>query len=337
MRFPPAETLAVILLVVVLIGIPAASLGYEYALKPAREDGHVVEIVARAPENGGFSVGTIEAFTDTPITLRFTSADVTHGIAIGPGLGIDLGHIDPGLTGEVTLNFDQPGIYTIYCNVWCSPDHWRMRSVIQVRDPDSPDAIPAAQPDRVIEALIAEGVNIDAGASHGDQHDYAVPAGETHRASAENGRLILRNLVLPEDVRDTQWKRSHSPDEALTLIEAANPDVARADLMDAVAVLWTMPPEDDLDNIAADLYAYNCAACHGEAGGGDGPAALTTAVFPVAFDDLPYMFTMRDDVLYAKIRRGGMGTDMPNFGSLLTPHETWLLVDYIRALSLPDE
>jgi mono/diheme cytochrome c family protein len=45
------------------------------------------------------------------------------------------------------------------------------------------------------------------------------------------------------------------------------------------------------------------------------------------------MFTRRDDVLYAKIRRGGMGTDMPNFGTLFTPDETWALVDYLRSFS----
>jgi len=42
---------------------------------------------------------------------------------------------------------------------------------------------------------------------------------------------------------------------------------------------------------------------------------------------------MRSDVLYAKIRRGGMGTDMPNFGTLFTPEETWALVDYLWTLT----
>ncbi len=41
------------------------------------------------------------------------------------------------------------------------------------------------------------------------------------------------------------------------------------------------------------------------------------------------MFTRRSDVLYAKIRRGGMSTDMPNFGTLFTAEETWALVDYL--------
>lgn len=62
--------------------------------------------------------------------------------------------------------------------------------------------------------------------------------------------------------------------------------------------------------------------------------AAQTAETPVAFADPNYLFTMRGDVLYAKIRRGGMGTDMPNFGTLLTPDETWALVDYLWSLSV---
>jgi hypothetical protein len=59
---------------------------------------------------------------------------------------------------------------------------------------------------------------------------------------------------------------------------------------------------------------------------GMGQPADTTAEKLVAFADAAYMFEMRSDVLYAKIRRGGMGTEMPNFGTLFTPDETWVLV-----------
>ena len=49
--------------------------------------------------------------------------------------------------------------------------------------------------------------------------------------------------------------------------------------------------------------------------------------------DAQRMATRRSDVLYAKIRRGGMGTGMPNFGTLFTPEETWALVDYLWRLA----
>jgi heme/copper-type cytochrome/quinol oxidase subunit 2 len=87
----------------------------------------MIDIRAAAPEAGGFQPDAIQVKAGETVTLRFSSVDVTHGIAIGPGLGIDLGHVDPGQVKEITLTFDHAGTYTFYCNSWCSPDHWRMR------------------------------------------------------------------------------------------------------------------------------------------------------------------------------------------------------------------
>ena len=116
------------------------------------------------------------------------------------------------------------------------------------------------------------------------------------------------------------------------LLTALYPTVPESDLMDAVAYLWRSVYEPS--RRAAQLYEQNCASCHGPSGRGDGFAAALITARPAAFTDLAYMFTRRSDVLYAKIRRGGMGTDMPNFGTLFTPEETWMLVDFLWFLSL---
>jgi mono/diheme cytochrome c family protein len=50
---------------------------------------------------------------------------------------------------------------------------------------------------------------------------------------------------------------------------------------------------------------------------------------PTAFDDPRTMLGGSGEIYYAKLRRGGMGTGMPGFGPLLTPEETWMLVDYL--------
>ncbi len=157
------EFLAWIVLGLILIGVPAATLGYQYWLRPAASDTRVIDIDhARAGRRRLCVLEPITVKTGEPVTLRFSALDVTHGLAIGPGLGVDLGHVDPGQVKEITLTFDQPGTYTYYCNAWCSPDHWRMRGTIQVIDPANPNYVPPAQPDPVIAALIAEGVDIDA-------------------------------------------------------------------------------------------------------------------------------------------------------------------------------
>ena len=135
------------------------------------------------------------------------------------------------------------------------------------------------------------------------------------------------------ELQDGVWRRTHSLAQVLDLLTAANPDDSHADLADVIAYLWGVFPEQFA--AAEKLYNKNC--CHGEIGAGDGPVASSTLNNPVVFADPGYMFTRRDDVLYAKIRRRGMGTDMPNFGTLFTQDETWALVDYLRSFSVTGE
>ena len=141
-------------------------------------------------------------------------------------------------------------------------------------------------------------------------------------------------LVIPAELKDFTWRRSHTPSEGVTLLSKANPQLSQVDLLDSVAYLWSALPSTNTFDVAS-YYAKNCSACHGEMGNGQGPIASTTGIKPANFSDPKHMATMRDDVLYAKIRRGGMGTDMPNFGSVLQ-EETWQLVNYLRTfLSMP--
>lgn len=326
------EYLALFVVGLILIGLPAVTLGYQHWLRPATASTRVIDVDAYVPEDGGFAPGAITVKAGEPVTLRFAAMDVTHGIAIGPGLGVDLGHVDPGQVKEITLTFDQPGTYTYYCNAWCSPDHWRMRGAIQVIDPDDPSYVPPAQPDPVIQALIAEGVDIDTQHEEGHGHDDDPALMITRPLSVGRGADLFDHVMLPDEVADPLWRQSHTPVHALDLLTEANPQLTQADLLDVIAYLWTQDSTPDTLASAESLYNKNCAACHGQYGGGDGPAADTTAEKPVAFADPAYMFEMRSDVLYAKIRRGGMGTDMPNFGTLFTQEETWALVEYLWTL-----
>ena len=238
----------------------------------------IVDITAAVPEAGGFQPDSVTVYAGQRVQLRFRAADTTHGVAIGPGLGIDLGELAPGEVKVVDVAFPEAGTYTFYCNKWCSPNHWRMRGVIAVEDPRRSG--PAVQHDPVIDNLAAEGIDIDAYLAHGD--------GTAHTGSVH--RSVQRSVPAAE--------------------------------------VLAVPLEP-----AATLYAKNCAACHGEKGDGRGFDAASVPVTPPSFADAHRMATRRSDVLYAKIRRGGMGTGMPNFGTLFTPEETWALVDYLWRLA----
>lgn len=313
------ELLAIFIVLVVLVGLPATALGYQYWLRPEMSSTRVIDIEMTIPEDRSFQPDFIEITAGEPVTLRFSSLDVTHGIALGPGLDIDLGHIDPGKVTEVTVTFDEPGVYTYYCNTWCSPNHWRMRGTIQVVDPDNPAVLHAPATDPAIEALIASGIDIDM--AHSTDHNFPL----VQTPSITRGEALIAALTMPVEITQQDWQRTHTPADALDLLQAENPTVAKVDLVDAVAYLWQTPT----DPAAETLYNKNCAACHGQYGAGDGLAADYTVEDPIVFADPGYMFNVRSDVLYAKIRRGGMGTDMPNFGTLLTQEETWALVNYL--------
>lgn len=334
------ELSARVLALLMLVGLPMVLLGYQFGLRPALAPHRVIDIRAAAPEAGGFQPASVRVEAGETVTLRFAAEDVTHGIAIGPGLGVDLGHLDPGEVREVTLTFDDPGTFTFYCNTWCSKDHWRMRGVIEVRDSLNPENRPPVQSDPVIEALLAEGVDIDAVHNMGDEsdgQDQHADHGDSPRfrspPSAERGALLVAALDVPAQLTSAEWRRSHTPNEAIELLVAVNLEQPVEALADVVLYLWMADLPAGPASDTRDLYDKNCAACHGQQGRADGPAADTTAEFPPAFSDAEYMFDMRSDVLYAKIRRGGMGTDMPNFGTLFTSQETWALVDYLWSLN----
>ncbi|MBK8045736.1 MAG: c-type cytochrome [Anaerolineales bacterium] len=286
-----------------------------------------VDVMANVAESGGFQPDHIEVSAGETVVVRFHTKDVTHGVALGPGLDVDLGDIAPGEVKAVKLTFDEAGTFTFYCNRWCSPNHWRMRGIIAVSN--SHGTTPGAPRDPVIENLIAEGVDIDSAV-----HEMTRPVDtQPVRPSIVRGAAIRSTFSIPAELTATAWRRTHAPEEGSALLAQANSAISSADLEDIVASFWASAPDGFNARATAGLYAKNCASCHGAQGAGDGLAAGLAQQPPPSFADPNRMVARRNDVLYAKIRRGGMGTGMPNFGTLFTPEETWDLVHLLRSFS----
>ena len=295
--------------------------------RAARRQGQTIDIAMSTAEQGGFTPASLRVQAGQTLRIRFHASDVAHAVAIGPGLGLDLGVIAPGETKEVTLTIDRPGVYTFYCNLWCSPEHWRMRGVIDVFAADG--SLPPASNDPVIDALTATGIDIDG--VHGTQQ--AAHSADHADVPITPDATTFATLAVPDILRAPAWQRTHALVDAIDALAAANPSRTDAELAGAAAALWLDQIQAaDLTGAAA-LYAKNCAACHGPTGRGDGMAAALAPAPPAPFT-ANALLEKRSDVLYAKIRRGGMGTGMPNFGTLFTPEETWALVDYLWLLAL---
>ena len=78
----------------------------------------------------------------------------------------------------------------------------------------------------------------------------------------------------------------------------------------------------------ATLFAANCASCHGEGGGGDGPLAGSLPQPPANFRvHVPFH---PDGTLYTWITQGIVGTAMQGFAVQLSDQERWDLVNYMR-------
>lgn len=315
-----SELLTRLIVAVAVIGVVGTPL-YLWARTPI--------IHARMAENGGWSPDLIRAEVGKPLHLKLTSDDVVHGFAVGQ---MDIQSVDilPGKVTEITLNFDKPGIYTFYCTRWCGLNHWRMRGTIEVSGSQS-DPEPATVP-------LYVSLNLDLDAPHD------APSIPIQKPSAVRGQLFAAQLPMT-NYQSSDYYRSHSPYQIFDDLKAA--PLSESQRWDVVAYLWQLNTTPDALANAKQLYAQNCAACHGENGAGDGifaddlnnagessmqtmEGAMNMVMQnPVDFTDPRRILGASPALLQGKILRGGMGTGMPMWGSIFTEDQIWDLIAYL--------
>ncbi|MEP7136062.1 MAG: c-type cytochrome [Chloroflexota bacterium] len=314
------ERLSRILITVAVVGAIAAPL-YVWARTPL--------IHAKIAENGGWSPDIIKANVGEPLHLQLTSDDVVHGFSVGQ---MDMQSVDvlPGKVSDVTLNFDKPGIYTFFCTRWCGLNHWRMRGTIEVSGSPS-DSEPASVP-----LYVTLGLDIDA------PHDArSIP---TDKPSAVSGQQFTTQLSITNH-QATDYYRTHSPFQAFEDLNYTT--LTDAQRWEVVASIWQANTTKASLAKGQQLYAQNCAACHGENGAGDGvfaddlkaageSSAQTMSgaqdmamQTPVDFTNPTRMLDASPALLQGKILRGGMGTGMPMWGSIFTEEQIWDLIAYL--------
>ncbi len=81
------------------------------------------------------------------------------------------------------------------------------------------------------------------------------------------------------------------------------------------------------------LFEQNCALCHGEDGGGNGPRSAALSPRPADFRDPDWRWRTSARRAYYVIREGQRGTPMASWRGL-SEDDTWDLVAYI--FSLPE-
>jgi mono/diheme cytochrome c family protein len=336
---------ALVVVLLVIIGLPAGLFGYQAWQRGGLASAtgvRVVDMVARSPELGGFAPDHVELRAGEPVRLRLSSPDVVHGLTI-PGLDVNVDEIVPGKVVEVNFTPEKPGRYAFACTRWCSVDHWRMRGVIQVLPgaesqaggSSTPNGQPGAPVTQTVPLYQRLGLNLDAPWPA----DGPVPA-QTPSAA----RAAAEHITVPENLNNAAQRVRQAPAEAFKELRAnpANAGASDDQLWDEVALAWLHDVKPETLVEAKSLYSRDCAACHGTEGKGDGPAGRKLAGMqkvdpalpngPADLTDARRMLNTSDAALQGKILRGGMGTGMPEFGSLYTDDQIAKLVSYIRTL-----
>jgi mono/diheme cytochrome c family protein len=212
-----------------------------------------------------------------------------------------------------------------------------MRGVIEVTGP-SMDTVEEKPP-----LYVELGLDLDAGRRLDTKYpDIPLPEA---RPSASQGEEL--GLSLPAALLRRAAYLAHSPAEVFKTLKASPglSDLPDQDLWNLVAVMWKNNISSQALDNGKQLYATNCAACHGEQGGGDGIFAAELAKpasgehsgmsegemtqQPSDFKDAAQMLSASPALLQGKIIRGGMGTGMPYWGPIFTEEQTWDLVAFL--------
>jgi mono/diheme cytochrome c family protein/plastocyanin len=288
-------------------------------------------------EDGGWNPETLKAEVGQPLELHLTSDDVVHGFAVGQ-MEMESVDILPGKVTDVILTFERPGPYTFFCTRWCGINHWRMRGTIEVSGSSSAIETPT------VPLYVTLGIEIDT------PHEAPVLPGAS--PSASNGQKLLSSLNL-SSMSDPDFYRAHSPYQAFEKLGSTS--LMDTEKWDVVAALWRANTTPESLQNGKNLYAQNCAACHGENGAGDGVFADDLAEAgtssmqtmsgseamsrqtPADFTDPGRILGASPALLQGKILRGGMGTGMPMWGSIFTEKQIWDLVSYLYAFQFDYE
>jgi len=323
------ERLARLLVTLFIFGVLSVPLALRFWPQNA------LDLHGQIAENGGWSPASIQAQVGVPLHLHLTSDDVMHGFAIGQ---VDMQPVDvtPGKPTDLTVTFDKAGTYTFYCTRWCGLNHWRMRGTIEVVG-----ATHRVTPTEPVSAPLYVTLGLDIDAPH--------PAAVTPAAKPSAQRAEMIAALLSPKYQTIAYYRSHSPAQAFSDLRAdpTLKPLSDAQLWDLVAFIWQSNCTSDELEQGRQLYAQNCAACHGEDKNGQGVFAEKLAAAgqkssdsmggtqdmqmkkPANFTDPLSIFGASPALLEGKIKRGGMGTGMPMWGSIFTDEQTNNIIGYL--------
>ncbi len=120
------EIVAIALVLLVIVGTPAAVFTYESFLRSQHENEFTL-----VGHNGHWEPGVIRVTEGETVRLRLTSADVVHGFTL-KAYGIEVDEVYPGKVKTIEFVADKPGTFSFACTIVCDPGHRHMEGEIIV-------------------------------------------------------------------------------------------------------------------------------------------------------------------------------------------------------------
>ena len=138
--------------------------------------------------------------------------------------------------------------------------------------------------------------------------------------SAPEAPVAQAEEAGPED----DGGHAHSPDDHM----------AGAHNVPEEAAAVPNPIEANHENIEAgeQLYATNCAVCHGQSGQGDGPGAAGLEKPPANLNE-GHVQGLTDGALFYIVSHGKPDTPMPAWDNVLNEGQRWQVVSYLRTFN----
>lgn len=152
------------------------------------------------------------------------------------------------------------------------------------------------------------------------------------RYTAEHWESLVMHMRITARLPDTEadaileFLKSGAKRVAKSEPASGPTELARLASLDPSVIVVESPGGEE-------LYKRQCAACHGDAGKGNGPAAMALSPKPKDLTNPERMNQFGDEELL-EIITNGKGT-MPAFGALLRSDELKEVMAYVRSLSTP--
>lgn len=293
---------------------------------------------AYLPENGGWRGAPLQVEAGREVILHVQAHEGVHTFAIAHTDIQSSRALAPGQTESVRFTAPAPGRYVVYCTTWCSPHHWRMRTVLEVTDPADPTRPLhyVQEPQRY--AITVDPMTLDM--------PHPAPVWPEQRPDVAQGRAVWEALaptVAPTLLLAELGWPALTPAQLFTALGQGDVDELAVVAAWPAAEQWALVAylfhESTTPAALARgelLYSRSCAECHGEGGAGDGFAASFAPVAVPDLTDLRQGMGASPALYYAKIARGGMGTGMPNWGTIFAEDDLWALTDYLMHFLFDD-